>query len=96
MHMGSYLQDGYLSSLLPPDISSDIINKICDASRCKTINDFMTVFEINDMKTLSDFYGLPMEEMECLLENKDIFDRMKRTLSFIIICDRIITYMLHL
>ena len=30
------------------------------------------------------------------LENKDIFDRMKRTLSFIIICDRIITYMLQL
>lgn len=95
MHMDSYPQDGYLNSILPSDISSDMIKKICAASRCKTINDFMTLFEIKDMKTLADFYGLPVEEMESLLENKDIFDRMKRTLSFIIICDRIITSMVQ-
>ena len=46
----------------------------------------MEVFKIEDKETLADYYGLPTEEMDRLLQNESVFDTMKSALAYMIIC----------
>ena len=51
----------------------------------------MEVFKIEHKETIADYYGLPMEEMDRLLQNEAIFDTMKSALAYMIICDMLLT-----
>lgn len=51
----------------------------------------MEVFKIEDKETLADYYGLPTEEMDRLLQNESVFDTMKSALAYMIICDMLLT-----
>ena len=90
-YLDRYLLTAPLNTLIPSYILKDIIRKICLAKRSKNIEEFMEVFKIEHKETIADYYGLPMEEMDRLLQNEAIFDTMKSALAYMIICDMLLT-----
>ena len=89
--LNTYILTGPLKALTPSCVLEDVVHKICLAKRSKTMEEFMEVFKIKDKQTITDYYGLPTEEMDRLVQNEYVFDKMKFALAYMIICDMLLT-----
>lgn len=76
-----------LGYILFPHIHLDIMQKIKLAKHSNTLSEFMEVFDVDSLKTLSDYFGDSIEDILHLLENNEIFMRMKKILTYIMVCN---------
>ena len=77
-----------LGYLLFPHVHLDIMQRIKLAKYSRNIQEFMKVFDIDNMETLANYFGIPIEDLRCMLENETIFSKMKKILTCIMVCNQ--------
>lgn len=84
-----------LGHILFPNVYFDIMKRIKLAKHTGTIQEFMEVFDMDNMETLSNYFSVPVEDMRCLLENDIIFSKMRKILTYIMVCNQAMSHRVY-
>ena len=84
-----------LGYILFPHMHLDIMQRIKLAKHSSTIQEFMKVFDVDSIDVLANYFCVPSEDLRCVLENELFFSKMKKILTYIMVCNQAMSHRLY-